>query len=113
MSVREIRRTNTFAKDLERLSKKHPGLTGIVEGALEKYAAGGSASTSIRIPGLNDQPVFKERLSLGGRGKRGGARLIYYCDDKLVLALFVYTKSEHPNVPQKEIRKALKAAQLL
>ena len=98
MSVRDIRHTSTFARDLKRLSRKHRGLINTVEDALKKYAAGGPVDNTL-IPGLNEQPVFKERLPLVGVGKRGGARLIYYCDDKLVLALFVYTKSEQQSVP--------------
>ena len=112
-SIREIRRTDAFTRDLNRLSRKHPDLINTVEDALKDYAAAGSASTSMRIPGLNKRPVFKERLPVDGKGKRGGVRLIYYCDDKLVLAIFVYTKSEQRNVHQKEIREALKAADLL
>ena len=97
---------------MDRLSRKHPGLVDTVEDALKEYAAGGSAGTSMRIPGLNERPVFEERLPVDGKGKRGGVRLIYYCDEKLVVAIFVYTKSEQQNVHRKEIREALKAAEL-
>ena len=52
----------------------------------------------------------KERLPLHGAGKRGGARLIVYCDDERVVALFVYVKSATELIPEKAIRKALEAA---
>ena len=61
----------------------------------------------MKIPGLGGEPVFKVRLRLGGRGKRGGARMIYYCSDKLVLAMFIYAKSDEYDIPRPQIRDAL------
>ena len=42
--------------------------------------------------------------------ERGGARLIVYCDDERVVALFVYVKSATELIPEKAIRTALEAA---
>ena len=49
---------------------------------------------------------------LRGVGKRRGARLIAYCDDERVVALFVYTKSALGVLPEGVIREALDAAGL-
>ena len=67
----------------------------------------------MQIPNLDGLPVFKQRLRLGGRGTRSGARIIYYCDSELVVALALYTKSDRADIPRKEIRQALKAAGLV
>ena len=62
---------------------------------------------------MDGLPVFKERLPLQGIGRRGGARIIAYCDDERVLALRLYTKSDVEVLPVGEIRDALKDAGLL
>lgn len=55
--------------------------------------------------------VRKVRVALEGRGKSGGARVIYYFhNDRIPLFLFaVYAKSEKDNLTKAE-RNALKAA---
>ena len=50
---------------------------------------------------------IKNVSPLGNRGKLGGARLIYYCDGDLILALYIYAKSERSDVPLEEINKVL------
>lgn len=63
-----------------------------------------------RYPTLDGLPVFKDRLGYGNVGKRGGARVIYYCDDGRVVPLFVYVKAKDADIPAHEIRAALAAA---
>jgi len=46
-------------------------------------------------------------------GKRKGARIIYFCDEERVVALFVYAKNSLSDVPVNEIRAALNATGLL
>ena len=43
-------------------------------------------------------------------GKRRGARIIYYCDEERVVALFIYAKNTISDIPVKEIKDALKNA---
>ena len=59
------------------------------------------------IPGA--QGVRKVRWSVAGRGKRGGARVIYFnfTEQGVLILLMVYTKSEHSNLEPSEIRKAI------
>ena len=57
----------------------------------------------------------KVRWSRRGKGKRGGARVIYFCDaDEVVWLLVVYAKSEFDKLPttflaelKKEIENAI------
>jgi len=112
MPDRQVERTASFANDLKALSKKHPALGQRVDEALAEYAANGKSHTSHQIPYLNSLPVFKDRLAFGDRGKRGAARIIYFCDQDRVLALFLYTKGQQSDVPRNEIRAALKSAGL-
>ncbi len=57
------------------------------------------------IPGA--EGARKVRWAVAGRGKRGGARVIYFHlgADELVLLIAVYTKSVQANLPAHKITK--------
>ncbi|MDP4077039.1 DNA-binding protein [Acidovorax sp. A1169] len=57
------------------------------------------------IPGA--EGARKVRWTVAGRGKRGGARVIYFnlSTDEIVLLVAVYTKSEKDNFLPKEIKR--------
>ena len=59
--------------------------------------------------------VRKVRWGLEGRGKRGGARVIYFFHDlEMPLYLFsAYAKNERENLDQSEIKAYQKLAQIL
>ena len=107
MPEREILRTEAFERSLRRLARRYPDLPDMITQALRKYAIDGPSSMRYRQQGVGGRPIFKERLTLRGTGKRGGARLVVYCDDERVVALFVYVKSATELIPEKAIRKAL------
>ena len=111
-SIRELERSETFIKGIRRLSKKYPSVEDDAENFLRQVCSSGPVQTSKRIPGTGGS-VFKERLGLGNRGRRSGARVIYYCDDSRVLALFVYAKNDKDDVPVPEILEALDDFDLL
>ena len=92
MPGRRVERGDRFERDLRRLARQHPDLPDTVAAALDRYAAEGPPERH-RQPGVGGLPVFKERLALRGAGKRGGARLIVYCDAQRVVALRLYKKS--------------------
>lgn len=108
---RRVRRTPAFRRSLRRLARQHRDLPATVTDALRRYVDQGVESR-YRQKGVGGLPVFKERLPLRKSGKRGGARLIVYCDPQWVVALFVYTKAGTDVIPGGEIRKALKDAGL-
>ena len=64
------------------------------------------------IPGTGG--VRKLRYAMGGRGKSGGVRAIYYFFDELnpILALFLYGKNEQANLTpaEKKLAASLAAA---
>jgi len=62
------------------------------------------------IPGTGG--VRKLRYSIGGRGKSGGVRVIYYFFDEAnpVLALFLYGKNEQSNLTPAEKKHAASLA---
>ncbi len=105
--------SNSFARNRKKLSRKYPELNDEVGVVLERVANSGPAATADKIPGLDGHPVFKERLRLRNQGRRGAARIIYFCDSRRVCALFLFVKADREDVPAKEIRDALKAADLL
>ncbi|GMV54501.1 MAG: hypothetical protein AMXMBFR6_03060 [Betaproteobacteria bacterium] len=58
------------------------------------------------IPGADG--ARKVRWSAQGKGKRGGARVIYFnmLDDSLIVLLAVYLKSERENMTAKAVKGA-------
>ena len=58
------------------------------------------------IPGADG--ARKVRWASQGRGKRGGARVIYFnlLDDGCIVLITVYVKSERANISPKAIKKA-------
>ena len=65
------------------------------------------------IPGTGG--VRKLRWALEGRGKRGGARVIYYfhCADVPLFALTAYAKNERLNLTQAERNDLRRLTKLL
>jgi len=74
---------------------------------LSRYYAAGD-----EIPGTGG--LRKLRYAIGGRGKSGGVRVIYYFFDEVnpVLALFLYAKNERENLTpaEKKLAASLAAA---
>lgn len=58
------------------------------------------------IPGADG--ARKVRWTVQGKGKRGGARVIYFnlSEDEIVLLVAVYTKAERSNIRPKEIKRS-------
>lgn len=58
------------------------------------------------IPGADG--ARKVRWAVQGKGKRGGARVIYFnlSDDEIVLLVAVHTKAERSNILPKEIKRS-------
>ena len=88
-----------------------------MEGRIAKeaktIARAGPDARHNRLSGvLSGLPVYKGRIPLSGTGKRGGARLIYYCDEQSLVLLFIYAKNAKSGVPVKEINDALLQAGL-
>lgn len=54
----------------------------------------------------NSGGIRKVRWQASGKGKRGGARVIYYnvLDEGYILALSIYTKNEQENLPAHEMK---------
>ena len=57
------------------------------------------------IPGADG--ARKIRWTVAGKGKRGGARVIYFnlSGDEVVLLVAIYTKTERDNILPKEIKR--------
>jgi mRNA-degrading endonuclease RelE of RelBE toxin-antitoxin system len=63
------------------------------------------------IPGADG--ARKVRWAASGRGKRGGARVIYFnqLDDGLIVLLAVYTKVKQANLSGKTVRRTKREAE--
>ena len=97
--------TSSFARKAEKLltSEEHDDLLLY----LSMYYKAGD-----EIPGTGG--VRKLRYAIGGRGKSGGVRVIYYFFDEVnpVFALFLYGKNEQANLTpaEKKLAASLEAA---
>ena len=61
------------------------------------------------IPGTHG--IRKFRWATAGKGRRGGARVIYYnVDSAYLILLKIYLKSEHKNIPAHKLLEAKKNA---
>ena len=106
--MREIKTSKTFDRSLHTLGRKYRDIVKNYHREIRRVVKDGP-DARFRLSGMaNQAPVYKLRLALDGRGKRSGARVIYYCDDRLVVPLFIYAKSAQDDIPTKEIDDALR-----
>ena len=110
--MRKIKRVDKFNKNLKQLSKNHPDIDASITGTLDDISRKGLEKTDNLIPGLGGHTVYKRRLGLGNKGKKGGVRLIFYFTEDILIALFVYAKGSKEDVPPKEIAEALQSVEL-
>ena len=89
--------TPTFAK-------RRPGLLSDEEYRLAQIALARDPELGAVIPGAGG--LRKVRWELEGRGKRGGARVIYYwaVAQGVILLLFIYSKSELDNLTKGQLK---------
>ena len=97
----KIAQTTRYLKDMKRL-----GATAFDMGKLEQAIANNPEAGNV-IPGLGG--IRKLRFSLGGRGKRGGGRAIYFLmvSDDLAVMLFAYAKSGKEDMTPAEKKAAI------
>jgi hypothetical protein len=105
MTRQTVAETPIFTRQTEKLFSEDEK-QGLIDCLAENPLVGGE------IPGTGG--VGKLRFAVSGRGKRGGARIIYtYLDDTLPLdALLAYAKSDQGDLTPDETRmvSALAAA---
>lgn len=97
----EIVRTKRYLKDLERLGATDAEIT-----ALEEMIAF-NPTVGDAIPGLSG--IRKVRFAIGGRGKKGGGRAIYFLmvSDDLAVMLYAYSKATQEDLSQAQKKAAL------
>ena len=105
-----------FAGNLQSFAKRKrdPGLPKRVHQALASRLEQGPGNDP-RLKKIKGLPVFKMRVPAQGRGKRGGARVIYYHDHERLLALSIFLKCEKADMSpadRKQIKNALHDAGL-
>lgn len=102
-----VRTITAFDKQLKRLVKKYPSLKSEFQALIEILSKDPQAAG---IPIGNS--CFKIRVAIAskGKGKSGGARVIYYLQisETTVVLLSVYDKSEQDNIDDKDIEQLLK-----
>ena len=109
---RRLEYDSTFDRDLQSLAKKDREGHKQVQQALERRRVRGPDPRDHLLRNFRGLPVFKTRVQAQGRGKSGGARVVYYCDNERLLALQVYLKSKHTNEDLPLIVAALQAHDL-
>jgi hypothetical protein len=96
-----IVRTKRYIKDLKRI-----GASAADVSRLESAIASDPMAGTV-IPGLGG--IRKMRFRLGGRGKRGGGRAIYFLivSDDVAVMLFAYAKGDAEDITEEQRRAAL------
>ena len=96
-----IVQTTRYLRDLKRL-----GASASEIDRLEQTIANNPEAGAV-IPGLGG--VRKLRFALGGKGKRGGGRAIYFLmvSEDLAVMLFAYAKSDKEDMTPAERKAAL------
>lgn len=99
-AVRTVIETQTFQKQAERIWSEEDRL-GFIDWIAQNPLAGDV------IPGA--EGARKVRWVASGRGKRGGARVIYFNIDEreVILLVTVYAKAEQENISPDTIRKSV------
>lgn len=97
----QIVRTRRYLKDLKRIGAKEAEIA-----ALERSIAFDPTIGDV-IPGLKG--IRKVRFGLGGKGKRGGGRAVYFLmlSDDAAVMLFAYAKAAQEDLTNDQKRAAL------
>ncbi len=97
----EIVRTARYERDIRKLRATARDIAALEQAIADNPQAGDV------IPGLGG--IRKLRFALGGKGKRGGGRAIYFLmiADDLAVMLFAYAKSEKEDMTSEEKKLAL------
>jgi hypothetical protein len=97
----EIVRTKRYLKDLKRIGATEEEISSL------EQAIAADPNIGDVIPGLRG--VRKVRFALGGKGKRGGGRAIYYVlvSDDAAIMIFAYANSRQSDLREDEKRSAL------
>ena len=97
----EIKETPVFSRRL-------PDVMDDEEYAFLQFARVVNPQMGVVIPGTGG--IRKMRWAGSGRGKRGGARIIYFValDDGQILMLYVYAKNDRGDLSESQ-KKALRA----
>jgi mRNA-degrading endonuclease RelE of RelBE toxin-antitoxin system len=94
-------RTGRYIKDLKRL--------GVTEAEVAKFEAQVASDPLAGdvIPGLSELRKF--RFGFGGRGKRGGGRVVYFLvlSEDVAVMVFAYGKSTQADLTGEQRRSAL------
>lgn len=99
--------SDTFKRQLKRLSRKYRHIRSDVQPLIEQLEAGETPGEQIQGAGY---PVYKARLANtdAQRGKSGGYRAIYYLKQQdYILLVTLYSKTEQSDVEAKEITQII------
>lgn len=101
--------TQSFKKEVKRLSKKYPSLSTDLRGLLADL----EANPQLGEPLGQDCYKIRLRITSKNRGKSGGSRVITYVQivDDAVYLLKIYDKSEQSTISDEELSGLIKEAQ--
>lgn len=104
---RRLEYSRGFENHLQSLSKrKDQGLPERVRQALTSRLEQGPGN-DCRLQRVKDLHVYKMRVPAQRKGKRGGARVVYYCNHELIFALLIFLKSEQADLSPEDHRKQI------
>ncbi len=102
-----IRYTETFKRQLKRLSKKYRHIRTDVAPVIDQLLSGETPGDQVQGTGYI---VYKARIKNtdSSRGKSGGYRLLYYLQNEDdVRVLLIYSKSEQSDIEATVVREMI------
>jgi len=106
MPQRTVKEAKEFKRACKKLYRKHRGLSSRVQATLNNLALD-KIPDGNQFPGFDEEPVYKIRCGTGTIGTRKGARILYYKTNEVLIALYIYLKSDMAGVSDKFIRDIL------
>lgn len=106
----QILRSDEFARQVKRLSRKHRLILDDIEAFLDELEQGHRPGKPFR--GVEGRSVRWARMqnSSSKTGKSGGFRVVYYFDDDAILLIMIDTRSTFGHIPAHRILDALEHA---
>lgn len=93
-----FKETSMFTKEVKRLKVSAENLSDLKDELTANPYAGDLIQQG--------KGLRKIRIALGNKGKRGGARVIYYnVVEDLILFVFIYSKSSQANLTHSQLEK--------
>lgn len=103
-----IERSSGFKRQVRQLVRKYPKAIDDIEEFVKTLERGETPGN--RMTGLGGRPVYWARIrnSSTGRGQSGGFRIVYFCDQVVVLLIMIGIRAEFGTIATSHVEQILR-----